>query len=203
MTWLPTGHGDLKQTFGPEDVFGYIYAILHSPAYRERYAQFLKRDFPRVPLTSNANLFCSFCNLGNRLVNLHLLEQCISPLATYPIAGSNLVEVVRYDCDNPGVRDAKGRIWINATQYFAHVPSEVWTFSIGGYQVCQKWLKDRRRRKLSDDQLTHYLHLIAALTETTYIMREIDRVIEEQGGFPLSAASTTPPSHSDRCLASS
>ncbi len=146
-----------------------------------------------MPLTSNANLFCSLCNLGNKLVSLHLLEQRLSPLATYPIGGSNVVEVVRYDCDRPDASDAKGRIWINATQYFAHVPSEVWVCSIGGYQVCQKWLKDRRGRKLGDDELTHYLHIIAALTETTFVMREIDEVIEEQGGFPLSADSTTPP----------
>ena len=193
MTWLPDGRGDLMQTFGPEDVFAYLYAVLHSFTYRERYAQFLKRDFPRVPLTSNADLFRILCHLGSRLLSLHLLEQPVSPIATYSFEGNNIVETVRYDKDRSNETDSSGRIWINTTQYFAGIPSETWAFSVGGYQVCQKWLKDRRGRKLTDDELTHYLHILAALTETTFLIREIDEIIEEQGGFPLLAGSTTLP----------
>lgn len=193
MAWLPDGRGDLARTFGPEDVFAYLYAILHSATYRERYAQFLKRDFPRVPLASNASLFRSLCNFGSRLLSLHLLEHQVSPIASYPISGNDLVETVRYDKDRSNGSYSSGRAWINTTQYFADIPSTTWEFSVGGYQVCQKWLKDRRGRMLHDDELTHYLHIIAALTETTYLMREIDEIIEEQGGFPLLAGSTTPP----------
>jgi predicted helicase len=183
MIGLPGGRGDLTQTFGPEDVFTYIYAVLHSPTYRRRYAQFLKRDFPRVPLTSNANLFRTLCGLGSRLISLHLSEQDATPVTTFPINGNNSVETVRYDYDRSKVSNTPGRIWINNTQYFAYVPSETWAYSVGGYQVCSKWLKDRRGRKLSDDELTHYLHVVAALTETTAVMREIDEVIENQGGY--------------------
>jgi predicted helicase len=193
MTWLPDGRGDLERTFGPEDVFAYLYAVLHSATYRERYAQFLKRDFPHVPLTSNASLFRSLCNLGSRLLSLHLLEHQVSPIATYPILGNDIVETVRYDKDRSDGSDSSGRIWINTTQYFAGIPSETWAFSVGGYQVCQKWLKDRRGRKLTDGELTHYQHIIAALTETTSLIHEIDEIIEAQGGFPLLADSTMPP----------
>ncbi len=167
--------------------------MLHSSTYRERYAQFLKRDFPHVPLTSNASLFRSLCNLGSRLLSLHLLEHQVSPIASYPILGNDIVETVRYDKDRSNGSDSSGRVWINTTQYFAGIPSETWAFSVGGYQVCQKWLKDRRGRKLTDKELTHYQHIIAASTETTYLMREIDEIIEEQGGFPLLADSTTRP----------
>ncbi len=99
--------------------------------------------------------------------------------------GSNVVETVRYECDKTGEREAKGRIRINGDQYFANVPVEVWTFSIGGYQVCQKWLKDRLGRKLGDDEIMEYRQIIEILRETIQIMRQIDGVIEQYSGFPF------------------
>ncbi len=186
MAWLPEGQGDLQRTFGPEDAFAYIYAVLHSPTYRERYAPFLKRDFPRIPLTSNANLFHALCDLGNRLVSLHLMQgvqKGEDKLSLPP--GSNVIEAVRYDCDRADGGEVSGRIWINATQYFSDVPLEAWTFSIGGYQVCQKWLKDRQGSRLSDDAMKEYEYVIGALKETIRIMHQIDGVIEGQGGFPV------------------
>jgi predicted helicase len=178
LKFVSDGHGDLTTTFGPEDIFDYIYAIFHSPTYRQRYAEFLKIDFPRVPLTSSLDLFRKLCFLGEELVALHLLESpYLSQLITrYPVVGDNIVEkgfpkFVVYDDDQTGY------VFINKTQYFEGVPSEVWDFHIGGYQVCEKWLKDRRGRQLSFDDLMHYQKVVVALKETIRLMEEIDKAI--------------------------
>lgn len=184
MTFIPDGKGNRKRTFGPEDVFDYMYAVFHSPTYRSRYAEFLKIDFPRLPLTSNPDLFRALCDIGEELVRLHLIEKH-SPLITrYPVGGNNTVETVRYT--EPGQGADEGRVWINKTQYFDGVPSEVWTFHVGGYQVCQKWLKDRKSRQLTYDDLTHYQRIVAALAETIRLMAAIDETINEHGGWPLT-----------------
>jgi len=177
LKWIPYGHGDLEYTFGPEDVFSYIYALFYAPTYRKRYAPFLKIDFPRVPLTSNVALFQSLCSLGGRLVSLHLMEQCLSSISAFPVPGMNIVVDVCYK--------AEGQVWINASQYFDGVPSEAWNFSIGGYQICKKWLKDRKGHTLSSDDIAHYQHIVAILTETGDVMYEIDAVIDKYGGWPL------------------
>jgi predicted helicase len=184
LKFVPDGKGDRTTTFGPEDVFDYMYAVFHAPAYRSRYAEFLKIDFPRLPLTSNLALFPALCDLGAQLVGLHLLEQHGPNLTSYPVAGSNLVEAVRYE--EPPNASGAGRVWINTAQYFEGVPLEVWNFHVGGYQVCQKWLKDRKGRVLDYDDLTHYRHIVAALAETMRLMAEIDAAIEAHGGWPLS-----------------
>jgi predicted helicase len=185
LTLIPEGNGDGVKTFGPEDVFDYMYAVFHSPTYRSRYAQFLKIDFPRLPLTSNAELFRGLCALGSELVGLHLMEHHAPAITTYPITGDNEVEKVRYTAPGEGGSD-EGRVWINREQYFEGVPPEVWNFHVGGYQVCQKWLKDRKGRKLTYDDLTHYQRIVSALNETIRLMSEIDTLIEEHGGWPIS-----------------
>lgn len=184
MTWVADGKGDRQQTVGPEDVFSYLYAVFHAPGYRERYAEFLKIDFPRLPLTSNADLFRTLGALGDELVRLHLLEGEIPFITSSPERGSNLVENVRYTDPVPG--GAPGRVYINAAQYFKGVPPEVWAFHIGGYQVCQKWLKDRKGRTLSLDEMEHYQKTVAALSATIRLMDEIDAAIEEHGGWPIA-----------------
>ncbi len=183
ISWIPNGRGDLQHTFGPEDIFTYMYALFYSPTYRKRYAPFLKIDFPRLPLTSNRALFRALCSLGDRLVSLHLMEQHMPPISAFPVSGVNNVAEVRFitqskDKDN-------GQVWINASQYFDDVPSEAWNFSIGGYQMCKKWLKDRKGHNLSSDELAHYQQIVAILAETSHLMREIDAVIEKYGGWPL------------------
>ena len=177
LTFLEEGRGDLKQTVGPEDVFHYAYAIFHSPTYRARYAEFLKIDFPRLPLTSDKGLFKALAAKGAELVSLHLMESpALNNLITkYPIAGSNEVDKVTYDDNNQ-------RVYINKTQYFEGIPPEVWEFHIGGYQVCQKWLKDRKGRTLSYDELTHYQKVIVALKQSIRLMAEIDELIP---GWPV------------------
>ncbi|NIA14644.1 MAG: DNA methyltransferase, partial [Nitrospiraceae bacterium] len=171
--------GDLKKTFGPEDVFHYIYTVFHSPTYRERYAAFLKMDFPRVPLTSKRPLFRKLCELGARLVKLHLVEDVPEGSVTFPEAGGNKVEKPRYV-------DAEQRVYVNDTQYFGNVPVEVWEFHVGGYQVCHKWLKDRKGRLLSFDDIHHYVKIVSALGETISVMKAIDTAVNRHGGWPLA-----------------
>jgi predicted helicase len=183
MKFIPDGKGDRKKTFGPEDIFNYMYAVLHSPTYRSRYAEFLKMDFPRLPLTSNPELFRKLCALGDGLVSLHLMEKQGKKITGYPVTGDSAVETVRYtepQCE------ARERVWINASQYFDGVPKEVWEFHVGGYQVCAKWLKDRKGRKLTYDDLTHYQQIVSALAETIVLMENIDATITASGGWPIS-----------------
>lgn len=129
-------------------------------------------DFPRLPLTSDRALFKALVTKGEELVALHLMESpSLSSLITkYPVAGDNTVDKVSYDHNNL-------RVYINRTQYFEGVPLEVWEFHIGGYQVCQKWLKDRKGRVLTYDELTHYQKVIVAMKETIRLMTEIDILI--------------------------
>jgi hypothetical protein len=179
LDFTPDGKGDLESTFGPEDVFHYMYAVFHSPTYRERYAEFLKIDFPRLPLTSDLGLFRALAEKGEELVALHLME---SPaldhtITKFPITGSNEVEKVRYVEETSEGGLAPGRVYVNKTQYFQGVEREVWEFHIGGYQVLHKWLKDRKGRTLSYDDVTHYGKIVVALKETIRLMGEIDQVI--------------------------
>lgn len=182
LKFVEDGQGDLKKTFGPEDIFFYIYAVLHSPIYRSRYAEFLKIDFPRIPLPSSVELFRYLVPLGRELVNLHLMETLGPELATYPVQGNNEV-------DKPTFDENTQRVYINQTQYFEGVPTDVWNFQMGGYQVCHKWLKDRKGRVLSYDDLTHYQNIVSALSETIRLMTEVDSVIDGHGGWPLQGGS--------------
>ena len=172
MEFVTDGKGDLRQTFGPEDIFHYIYAVFHSPTYRTRYAEALKIDFPRVPLTSDKGLFRKLAEKGAELVSLHLMESpALNKLITsYPVAGSDVVEKVEYF-------DTLKRVNINKEQYFEGVEPEVWEFHIGGYQVLDKWLKDRKGRKLTYDDQRHYQKIAVALKETMRLMQEIDAII--------------------------
>ena len=175
LTFVPDGQGDLKKTFGPEDVFYYAYAVFHSPAYRARYAEFLKTDFPRLPLTSDKKLFAKLVEKGAELANLHLMKSSTLDnfITEFSVEGDNVVDQARGE---------KKKIWINATQFFGGVPEEVREFQVGGYQVCEKWLKDRKGLKLSNDDLNHYQRVVVALKETIRLMKEIDKAIPN---FPI------------------
>jgi len=135
----------------PEDIFDYLYAVLHSPNYRKKYVEFLKIDFPRVPYPRDTAAFKMFAELGKNLRELHLMEssKLNTPLTTYPEAGTDVVDV-KY----PKYKD--GKVFINQTQYFGNVPETVWNFTIGAYQPVQKWLKDRQGKLLSNEDLNHY-----------------------------------------------
>lgn len=178
LTFTPEGQGDLQRTtVGPEDIFYYIYAVFHSPTYRARYAEFLKIDFPRVPLTGDRELFAALVKLGQELVKLHLLEQTPPSPAHYPVNGDD--EVAK---GHPKYNEAARRVYINKTQYFEGVEPEEWEFYVGGYQVLEKWLKDRQGRKLTYNDLTHYQKVVAAIKRTIELMAEIDDTIP---GWPL------------------
>jgi type ISP restriction-modification system protein len=112
-----------------------------------------------------------------------MMEQFGGALPAYPVGGNNIVEKIEYHV--PPEEQERGRVYINGTQYFGGVPPEVWEFHVGGYQVCHKWLKDRKGRALSYEDIRHYQHIVAALTETISLMEQIDSVIEEYEGWPI------------------
>ncbi len=171
---------DEPDTFAPIDLLDYIYAILHSPSYREKYKEFLKIDFPRVPYPDDTETFWKLVALGGRLRAIHLMESSeLSPLITqYPVAGDNTVtrKIVKKDWQITDKEAGLGRVWINDEQYFDNVPVKAWEFYIGGYQPAQKWLKDRHGRTLSYEDILHYQKIVKALMLTGEIMQEIDRV---------------------------
>jgi predicted helicase len=148
-------------------VFDYIYGVLHSPAYRARYAEFLKIDFPRIPFPASPESFRAISERGEALRRLHLMEDAAIGETPYPFDGDgdSVVEKPRHE---------SGQVWINADQYFDGVPAIAWDFHIGGYQPAQKWLKDRKGRALTYDDIRHYQRIIKILVETDRIMREID-----------------------------
>jgi predicted helicase len=170
-------------TPAPEDVLAYIYAVLYAPSYRKRYADFLKRDFPRVPLTRNRALFDRLVETGRELIALHTFDTVLPRITRYDVPGSNEVEKVRYATPTA---EASGRVYINAAQYFGGVPQAVWDMHIGGYRVAEKWLKDRKGRLLTYDDITHYQAVIAALSRTLELQTLLDDNIATAGGWPLS-----------------
>lgn len=159
--------------FAPIDLLDYIYAVLHSPAYREKYKEFLKTDFPRVPYPQDSEEFHRLVAIGGELRKVHLMEHPdLSKLITqYPIAGDNAVAKLRWELPTDGQH---GRVWINDQQYFDNVPLTAWQFYIGGYQPAQKWLKDRQGRTLTYDDIIHYQRIIKALAMTDELMNGMD-----------------------------
>ncbi len=164
-----------KDTFSPIDILDYIYAVLHSPTYREKYKEFLKIDFPRVPYPTNKEKFWQLVSLGGEMRQIHLLESPVVEkyITKYPIDGSNVVTKPQaVETSQTNVL----RVYINDNQYFDNVPEIAWNFYIGGYQPAQKWLKDRKERKLDFDDILHYQKIIVALWETDRLMKEIDNI---------------------------
>ena len=164
---------NLPEGVSPEEILAYIYAVLYSPTYRERYYEFLKYDFPRIPFPQDIDQFRTLATLGQRLIDAHLLKDR-SRLAGTPTShrfegeGNGVVGRVRY---------LDGQIWINPNQYFTDVPEEVWKYEIGAYQVCEKWLKDRRGEALSHAKVRQYRAILVAIAETLAVMTEIDSVL--------------------------
>lgn len=163
-----------KKQPSPEEIFYYIYAVLYSETYRTKYAEFLKIDFPRVPFTKDYKLFRKMAEYGKRLVDLHLLksEELDSPIARFQGKGDNRVEKPKYDYKT-------GRVYINKEQYFEGVSQGAWSYQIGGYQVCDKWLKDRKGRILTLDEIQTYCRIVTAIQETREVQKAIDEVYEE------------------------
>ena len=182
-----------KTVFTPIDILDYIYAVLHSPVYRETYKEFLKIDFPKIPYPKDATTFWQLVALGSQIREIHLLESAKVEdyITQFNIDGDNVVTKPNFvistqekshkenpnECDSSlRQNDKTGRVYINETQYFDNVPEVAWNFYIGGYQPAQKWLKDRKERALEFDDIFHYQKIIVALTETDRLMKEIDKI---------------------------
>jgi hypothetical protein len=214
LEFVSDGRGNLKKTFGPEDIFHYAYAVFYAPTYRARYADFIKLDFPRLRPTSDVRLFRRLCECGARLAGLHTMREPAPDYVSFDVPGSNVVEQVAYVPPKAAVADktkravarqselsgeetdgpeqpelasgTTGRVYINRKQYFEGVLPVVWEFRIGGYQVCEKWLKDRKGQTLAHDDIEHYQRTVAALSETRTLMAQIDSLIADHGGWPIT-----------------
>ena len=179
----------------PEQIFDYIYGVLHTPSYREKYKEFLKIDFPRIPYPENKEDFERIVSIGNKLRKLHLMEEIPPQKTSFGIEGDNAVSEIRFERHSgaeqrgaiesmdpigasPLQGDNYGKVYINKTQYFANVSELAWNFYIGGYQPAQKWLKDRKNRTLTYDDISHYRKIIAILIETHKLMQTLDEIAE-------------------------
>ena len=172
---------DFIKKSGPRGIFDYSYALLHSPTYRERYNEFLKIDSPKILFTNNNNLFLRLNEFGKELINLHLMksDKLNNFITTFVGDDNNEVGSI-------GKKSYKdGRLYINKSEYFDGITEDVFNFYLGGYQVCQKWVKDRKGRTLTEEEIEHYQKIVVAINETIHIMKEIDEVIEEHGGWPI------------------
>jgi predicted helicase len=161
-----------KKVVTPEEIFYYIYAVLYSNTYRTKYAEFLKIDFPRIPFTKDYKLFIKLGKLGKQLADLHLLKSkdLDKPIAKFSVDGNNIVVKPVFE---------KGKVYINKEQYFKGIMEDVWNYEIGGYQVCEKWLKDRKKRPLTLDEITTYCKIVTALSKTIQIQKKIDENYED------------------------
>ena len=160
---------NLPEDITPEEILAYIYAVLYSPTYRERYYEFLRYDFPRIPLPQDIDYFHKLAALGQELINWHLLKDVQIPNRhRFEGEGDGVVVKLRHE---------NGNVWINNTQHFTNVPAEVWEYEIGAYQVCEKWLKDRKNEMLSHAEVRQYSSILVAVAETLRVMAEIDGVL--------------------------
>ena len=160
---------NLPAGVSPEEILAYIYAILYSPTYSERYYDFLKYDFPRLPMPQDIDQFRTLATLGQRLMDWHLLKDVQIPAVhRFEGEGDGVISKVQY---------ADGKVWINPTQHFTDVPKSVWEYEIGAYQVCEKWLKDRCRETLRHEDVRQYRAILVAIAETLAVMDEIDAIL--------------------------
>ena len=169
LEYLEVRNVENKRGFSSEDIFDYIYSVLHSFKYRHKYKEFLKIDFPQIPYPKNRDTFWQLVKSGSELRKVHLLESNIleTAISTFSTLGSNFIDYLKYN---------EGKVFVNNEQYFEGVSEIVWNFQIGGYKPAQKWLKDRKGRTLTDEEIKHYNKIIVALTETDRIMKEIDNI---------------------------
>jgi predicted helicase len=153
----------------PENIFDYIYVILHSPNFRKKYKEFLKIDFPRIPYPKNETVFWQLVEKGKKLRELHLMtdSDVCNFVTSYPVSGDDVIIQVKY---------FDSKVVINDQQYFGNIPNVAWSFYIGGYQPALKWLKDRKGRILSSNDIEHYQKIIKVLVETDRVMKEIDNI---------------------------
>ena len=169
---------NLPEDVSPEEILAYIYAVLYSPTYRERYYDFLKYDFPRIPLPQDIEQFRTLAALGQQLIDSHLLKVSRPEIAP---TGRGTSAVHRFEGDGDGtagrVRYVDGQVWINASQYFTDVPEEVWAYEVGSYRVCEKWLRDRRGEVLRHEDVRRYRAILVSVARTLGVMEAVDGVL--------------------------
>ncbi len=169
---IETLEASYRTRLQPENIFNFVYAVLYSNPYRKKYAELLKTEFPRVPFTNNFKLFQKIAQKGAQLVDAHLLRLAVKPIAKCEGSGELRIARLSYD-------PKKERVYINPDKYFSGVPSDVWDYHIGGYQVCEKWLKDRKGRTLSSEEIASYAKVVTALAETITIQNSLDDLFKE------------------------
>ena len=200
------GRGDLAKTVGPRDIFNWVYAILHSLTYRDRFGEFLKSDFPRIPLPKDKSLFKALGPLGDKLIVCHLLKYDEMDVLKNPdirfIAQSEPRVAKKKRNNGVTTRWDNGKIMVNDACWFEDVPREIYEFRIGGYQPLEKWLDDRASRGganphpgrvLSDEDILHYRRITVAIRETIALMKQVDEVINNHGGWPDAFYQAPPP----------
>lgn len=182
LTWIENGDGDRHQTFGPYDVFAYMYAVFNSSLYERRYAEFLKVDYARLPFIEDAQLFWELRDKGATLLHLQQRVESDAPLLTIPSQGDRIIREYRFELDKTTL---SGRVWISSGQFISGISQGVWDYIVGGYQVCLSWLRDREGRALSFDDLREFSDIVHGIERSLETKAEIDDVIARHGGFPL------------------
>lgn len=152
----------------PEEILHYIYAILQSPKYREKYEPFLRYDFPRIPFVDEYSKFNELSEIGEYLTDLHLMKNTLTVKTKFDVEGTNVVGNVKY-------KDKK--VWINKEQYFDEVPAVAWDYNVGGYPVLQHFLKDRKNKKLTNQEIEVFFQIVEIIKLTVVIMKKVDRVL--------------------------
>lgn len=158
---------DRSRFFSARNLFNYIYACLHSPSYRERYSEFLNRDFPVIPYPQNADIFWQLEEIGNKLISLHLLCECKTESPAFSGNDTTIDKIAFKD----------NRVYINKNCYFSDVPEAVYSFIVGGYQPCNRWLRERKGRTLTPEELLMYRSIVLSITETIRVMEELESII--------------------------
>jgi len=156
-----------QKEIAPEEVFHYVYAILHSNVYRSKFAEFLKSDFPRIPFTDKYEVFKALSNIGAELITLHLLKSKFGSAVKFDIAGSNRVDSIKYK---------QKKVYINENQFFEGISSKAWNFQIGSYKVLDKWLKSRKNKVLTGEEIEQYIQIVEVINKTIDLMQQIDSI---------------------------
>ena len=192
-----TEDNDEEASFSPIDILDYIYATLHSPTYREKYKEFLKVDYPRIPKPKSDEDFLKLAEIGRELRNIHLLKHPVVDdfITTFPVGGSNKItkrltntepgfiksssdngKPTKTDKDSRYPDELLGKVQINGNQYFGNVPQKAWNYYLGGFKVAERWLKERRDRKLSYEEIQRFQKIVVAIMETDRLMKRIDSI---------------------------
>jgi len=177
------------QLIGPKNIFNFIFAQLNSQIYRSRFEDILQRQFPNIFTPSSYKIFDLLDKIGEKLIKLILLDdkdKWLNEKISNKLSKFSFINKSQKHVEKSFPKYIDNKIYLNKEAYFSNIPEDVWLFQIGAYQVCQKWLKDRKDRNLTKDDIEHYQKMIVAISETIRLQTEIDKVIDEHGGWPAA-----------------